>query len=81
MAETADPFKVKTTGLLLYLTLDLFISATEELLRQGANPNLVEFSGASAFHVAVGLDNLELSEDVTRLILQYGGDPNVRYVT
>ena len=62
----------------MYLTFDLFVSATEELLRHGSNPNLVEFSGASAFHVAVGLDNIELSEDLTRLILQYGGDPNVR---
>ena len=57
----------------------LFVfSATEELLRLGSNPNLVQFNGASAFHIAVGIDNLELSEDLTKLILQYDGDPNVR---
>ena len=45
------------------------------LLKRGADPNLL-VNGLSAFHVAVGLDS-PLNLRFTRLLLDYGGNPNV----
>ena len=45
------------------------------LLKRGADPNLL-VNGLSALHVAVGLDS-PLNLRFTRLLLDYGGNPNV----
>ena len=45
------------------------------LLRRGADPNFL-VSGLSALHIAVGLDS-PLNLRFTRLLLDYGGDPDV----
>lgn len=45
------------------------------LLKRGANPNLL-VNGLSALHIAVGLDS-PLNLRFTRLLLDYGGNPNV----
>lgn len=45
------------------------------LLKRGADPNLL-VNGLSALHIAVGLDS-PLNLRFTRLLLDYGGNPNV----
>lgn len=45
------------------------------LLKRGADPNIL-VSGLSALHTAVGLDS-PLSVRFTRLLLDYGGDPDL----
>lgn len=50
----------------------------EDLLKRGADPNLVLPEGIAAIHLAAGMEK-ESGVWCLRLILQYGGDPNVRY--
>lgn len=45
------------------------------LLRRGADPNIL-VNGLSALHTAVGLDS-PLNLRFTRLLLDYGGDPDI----
>uniref|UniRef100_A0A8C5P8P6 LEM domain-containing protein n=1 Tax=Leptobrachium leishanense TaxID=445787 RepID=A0A8C5P8P6_9ANUR len=49
----------------------------EALLKRGANPNLVLPNGVAAIHLASGKEN-ESALRCLGLILQHGGDPNVR---
>ncbi|KAF7268345.1 hypothetical protein GWI33_018498 [Rhynchophorus ferrugineus] len=54
-------------------------SVTSLLVEKGADPNLVLASkGICPFHLVVGGDSNEFSHKVTSLILQNGGNPNVR---
>lgn len=50
----------------------------EKLLRQGANPNQLQPEGITPFHYAVGQQDTK-NPELTRLFLEYGADPNVRY--
>ncbi len=50
------------------------------MLKKGANPNVLLSGGAAPIHLVVGMDNELLGEKMTRLFLEFGGDPNVRYV-
>ena len=54
--------------------------AFKRLLGRGADPNILVPGGVSPFHIAVGIEDVDLSEEMTRLILEAGGDPNLRYV-
>ena len=36
--------------------------------------------GVTPFHISVGLDDPELSEEMTRMMLKHGANPDVRYV-
>jgi hypothetical protein len=50
------------------------------LEKTDANPNVIlPNQGISPFHLAVGNESEDFAEEVTRLFLQYGGNPNVRY--
>jgi hypothetical protein len=45
-----------------------------------ANPNVIlPNQGVSPFHLGVGNESEDFALEVTRLFLQYGGNPNVRY--
>lgn len=50
----------------------------EDLLQRGADPNLILPEGIAAIHLAAGMEQ-ESGTRCLSLILQYGGDPNVRY--
>lgn len=49
------------------------------LLNKDADPNvLIPIHGVTPFHLVIGNDSLEFAEEVTKLFLRHGGDPNVR---
>ncbi|XP_074037159.1 uncharacterized protein [Leptinotarsa decemlineata] len=49
------------------------------LIEKGADPNIVlPRKGISPFHLAIGCDSNDFTVKVVRLILQHGGNPNVR---
>ncbi|XP_018378176.1 PREDICTED: uncharacterized protein LOC108770914 isoform X2 [Trachymyrmex cornetzi] len=49
------------------------------LLNKGADPNvLIPIHGVTPFHLVIGNDSEEFAEDVTKLFLRHGGNPNVR---
>jgi len=52
----------------------------EQLLKHGANPNLVDDNGATALHAAVGSPETTTSDryDVLVALLKAGADPNAR---
>ena len=65
-------------------TCNLFVAFRTclELLEVGADPNkLVAGEGIAPIHLAVGLQDITDSRDITEAILAMGGDPNVRYDT
>jgi hypothetical protein len=50
------------------------------LEKTNANPNVIlPNRGISPFHLGVGNESEDFALEVTRLFLQYGGNPNVRY--
>jgi hypothetical protein len=50
------------------------------LEKTNANPNaILPKQGISPFHLGVGNESEDFALEVTRLFLQYGGNPNVRY--
>lgn len=53
--------------------------SVQHLLSQGARPDLVGSSGVSAIHLAVGKET-EKNTRCLKMLLQYGADPNVRYL-
>ena len=50
----------------------------ETICASGASPNQIE-EGASPMHIVVGLKRKNVKQ-LTNILLQYGGDPNVEYV-
>jgi hypothetical protein len=51
------------------------------LQERDANPNVIlPKQGVAPLHLAIGIESEDFAEKVTRLFLQYGGNPNVRYV-
>ena len=50
----------------------------ETICASGASPNQIE-EGASPMHIVVGLRRKNVKQ-LTNILLQYGGDPNVEYV-
>ncbi|XP_056426295.1 ankyrin repeat and LEM domain-containing protein 1 isoform X3 [Hyla sarda] len=54
-----------------------FLREVENLLKNGADPNLVLSTGIAAIHLASGKEN-ECALRCLTLILQHGGNPNVR---
>lgn len=49
------------------------------LFDKRANPNiLMPPHGISPFHLVIGHDSESFAEEVTKLFLCYGGDPNVK---
>lgn len=57
-----------------------FFRAIETLLEDNdANPNVVlPDKGVSPFHLIVGNSKDKFAEDITKLFLKYGGNPNIR---
>lgn len=54
---------------------------TTLLLNKEANPNtLLPTYGVTPFHLVIGNDSEAFAEEVTKLFLRHGGDPNVRSV-
>ncbi|XP_030583537.1 uncharacterized protein LOC115779163 [Archocentrus centrarchus] len=51
--------------------------AVQQLLLQGANPNMVCAKGVAAVHLAVGKET-EKNTRCLKMLLQYGADPNIR---
>lgn len=50
------------------------------LLNKDADPNiLIPTHGVTPFHLVIGNDSEEFAEEVTKLFLRHGGNPNVRY--
>jgi ankyrin repeat protein len=50
------------------------------LEKTDANPNVIlPNQGISPLHLAIGNESEDFALEVTRLFLQYGGNPNVRY--
>lgn len=52
--------------------------SVQQLLLQGANPNLVGTKGVAAVHLSVGKET-EKNIRCLKTLLQYGADPNIRY--
>ncbi|XP_032665104.1 ankyrin repeat domain-containing protein 31-like [Odontomachus brunneus] len=49
------------------------------LLNKDADPNvLIPTHGVTPFHLVIGNDSVGFAEEVTKLFLRHGGDPNVR---
>ncbi|EZA55879.1 Ankyrin repeat and LEM domain-containing protein [Ooceraea biroi] len=49
------------------------------LLNKDADPNiLIPTHGVTPFHLVIGNDSEEFAEEVTKLFLRHGGNPNVR---
>ncbi|KYN03956.1 Ankyrin repeat and LEM domain-containing protein 1 [Cyphomyrmex costatus] len=49
------------------------------LLNKDADPNvLIPVHGVTPFHLVIGNDSEEFAEEVTKLFLRHGGNPNVR---
>lgn len=49
------------------------------LLNKDADPNvLIPMHGVTPFHLVIGNDSEEFAEEVTKLFLRHGGNPNVR---
>ncbi|KYQ51077.1 Ankyrin repeat and LEM domain-containing protein 1 [Trachymyrmex zeteki] len=49
------------------------------LLNKDADPNiLIPIHGVTPFHLVIGNDSEEFAEEVTKLFLRHGGNPNVR---
>lgn len=49
------------------------------LLSKDADPNvLIPTHGVTPFHLVIGNDSVEFAEEVTKLFLRHGGDPNVK---
>lgn len=55
-----------------FLDLCWFRTAVE-CLEEGGNPNTLSSDGATAMHIAAGV-----GVEAVRLMLAFGGDPNVR---
>nr|XP_012143342.1 PREDICTED: uncharacterized protein LOC100879967 isoform X1 [Megachile rotundata]XP_012143343.1 PREDICTED: uncharacterized protein LOC100879967 isoform X1 [Megachile rotundata]XP_012143344.1 PREDICTED: uncharacterized protein LOC100879967 isoform X1 [Megachile rotundata]XP_012143345.1 PREDICTED: uncharacterized protein LOC100879967 isoform X1 [Megachile rotundata] len=54
---------------------------TTLLLNTEANPNtLIPMHGVTPFHLVIGNDSETFAEEVTKLFLRHGGNPNVRSV-
>ncbi|XP_043263232.1 uncharacterized protein LOC122403659 [Colletes gigas] len=54
---------------------------TTLLLNKEANPNtLIPTHGVTPFHLVIGNDSEAFAEEVTKLFLRHGGDPNIRSV-
>ncbi|XP_029037436.2 uncharacterized protein LOC114873355 isoform X3 [Osmia bicornis bicornis] len=54
---------------------------TTLLLNKEANPNtLIPMYGVTPFHLVIGNDSEAFAEEVTKLFLRHGGNPNVRSV-
>ncbi|KOX68802.1 Ankyrin repeat and LEM domain-containing protein 1 [Melipona quadrifasciata] len=54
---------------------------TTLLLNKDANPNtLIPIYGVTPFHLVIGNDSEAFAEEVTKLFLRHGGNPNVRSV-
>lgn len=50
------------------------------LLNKDADPNiLIPTHGVTPFHLVIGNDSEEFAEEVTKLFLRHGGNPNVKY--
>ncbi|KMQ94438.1 ankyrin repeat and lem domain-containing protein 1 [Lasius niger] len=61
----------------LYLLCDWQVATL--LLNKDADPNvLIPTHGVTPFHLVIGNDSEEFAEEVTKLFLRHGGDPNVR---
>lgn len=49
------------------------------LLKKNADPNvLLPVHGVTPFHLVIGNDSEAFAEEVTKLFLRHGGDPNVK---
>ena len=70
-----SPFRANAHNSSCQLLLS-FVRCAFELLQKGADPNLVLADGATPFHLVVGLQDEILSSHFTRLLLQFGADPN-----
>lgn len=57
---------------------NLFIRSVQQLLSQGARPDLVGSKGVAAIHLAVGKET-EKNNRCLKMLLQHGADPNIRY--
>ncbi|KAF3430080.1 hypothetical protein E2986_07206 [Frieseomelitta varia] len=54
---------------------------TTLLLNKDANPNtLIPTYGVTPFHLVIGNDSEAFAEEVTKLFLRHGGNPNVRSI-
>lgn len=54
---------------------------TTLLKSKEADPNvLMPLHGVTPFHLLIGNDSEAFAEEVTRLFLRHGGNPNVKYV-
>lgn len=51
------------------------------LLSKDADPNvIIPTYGVTPFHLVIGNDSEEFAEEVIKLFLRHGGNPNVRYI-
>lgn len=64
----------------MFLTdLNFYRQVATLLLSKDADPNvLIPTHGVTPFHLVIGNDSVEFAEEVTKLFLRHGGDPNVR---
>jgi len=59
--------------------MDFYRQVTTLLLSKDADPNiLIPTHGVTPFHLVIGNDSEEFAEEVTKLFLRHGGNPNVR---
>lgn len=65
---------------IVFLTdLNFYRQVATLLLSKDADPNvLIPTHGVTPFHLVIGNDSVEFAEEVTKLFLRHGGDPNVR---
>ena len=63
-----------------YIELFHSFSSAHKLLADGAPTDILLKGQVSPLHVLIGVENIVFSEDLTELLLDYGADPNIRFV-
>lgn len=59
----------------------MYRQVTTLLKNKDADPNvLMPLHGITPFHLVIGNDSEAFAEEVTKLFLRHGGNPNVKYV-
>lgn len=75
MSPRFSALLINTAKMYLFHSYFLLYRLADILLRRGADPNeVLAVEGVAPMHIGTGL-----GEEAVKLLLAYGGDPNLRY--